>query len=671
LKPWNAACSGPAAAAATANLVPNAINGLVITMTITPGQGDLPSSGRGEDWAVYDDTDILVGIEHSIVQRYQMNLPSIESLEARRLLSAGDQDMTFGTNGMVAVNETSRALLPAGNDKTYVVTTNHIEKHNADGSLDTTYGAVGIAGPTANVIEAHVQSDGRVVVVCGQTADEDTGRSAAAFSISRYTTAGQLDATFGTGGKIDVAKAFSGAFGAWEFGFQSDGKIVIRITDNDYNSSEHIYRLNTNGAIDSTFHTYAYQTLVNSNQPTPFAVDPDGKIYFTSVNKENSDGYTLTRLNSDGTLDTTFASNEVYQNIPNVFGVCPTGDGKVLVGTVAHTGTSDPMTAYRLNSDGSVDATFGSTVLNGLHSTTVDFGLSFGTRFQILSDGRILFWNPINVCRLSSDGVFDESFGKDTTIAPVIGRPVDKGSTPRIDIAGFVEQSGGGVLVAASNGLYRLQADGETLASPVHLDAQGTVLITGTDGNDQFAVTPSGTLATVRARGMFGRVYDLAAVKLISADLGAGDDWADITSMNTPSTMSGGDGFDSLIGGSGDDSLSGNAQNDALVGNAGNNRLAGNGGRDRIRGGAGNDRIYGGASSDWLYGGDGNDEIWGEGGNDRITGGDGADTLHGNAGNDTFLTSADSAIDQIFGDRGFDTCVSDPNDLWIGIEQVV
>jgi hypothetical protein len=43
----------------------------------------------------------------------------------------------------------------------------------------------------------------------------------------------------------------------------------------------------------------------------------------------------------------------------------------------------------------------------------------------------------------------------------------------------------------------------------------------------------------------------------------------------------------------------------------------------------------------------------------------------GGAGNDTFLASLDGAIDDIWGDRGFDTSVGDPDELLTGIEQIL
>src|SRR4051812_6632593 len=89
----------------------------------------------------------------------------------------------------------------------------------------------------------------------------------------------------------------------------------------------------------------------------------------------------------------------------------------------------------------------------------------------------------------------------------------------------------------------------------------------------------------------------------INVNAGNGNDFVDLNSsaagfeqLNTPATISGGFGSDSLAGGAGNDSISGGENADLIFGNEGN------------------DSIDGGTGSDVLFGSDGDDTVLGGGG---------------------------------------------------------
>jgi hypothetical protein len=96
---------------------------------------------------------------------------------------------------------------------------------------------------------------------------------------------------------------------------------------------------------------------------------------------------------------------------------------------------------------------------------------------------------------------------------------------------------------------------------------------------------------------------------------------------NSPSTVTGGAGDDTLNGGAGDDTVTGGGGNDTLNGGAGNDTVTGGGGNDTLNGGAGNDTVNGGGNNTVTGGGGG-------GGNDTVTSGGGNDTVTGGGEND-------------------------------------
>jgi Ca2+-binding RTX toxin-like protein len=293
--------------------------------------------------------------------------------------------------------------------------------------------------------------------------------------------------------------------------------------------------------------------------------------------------------------------------------------------------------------------------------------LSSGMHLVPALDGKLVAFGSSEIVRLNADGTSDDSFGR------VITNGYDNLQSTSMKVISVLPIAGGAALVIVTQNLfeprlYRLQGD-DAAAGSISV-SDGVLSIAGTSDADAIDVQTRGTDLFVRVSNSFGRAFSDATVDTITLDAGAGDDtiWQ---RTSHDSTLVGGDGSDTIRAGDGADSVSGGSGSDLINGGIGNDALNGDGGKDSVYGSAGDDTIFGGASADRLYGGDGADRIEGQGGHDRISGGEGADTLHGGAGNDTFLTSADSAIDEIWGDRGFDTSVGDVDELLAGIEQIL
>jgi len=89
------------------------------------------------------------------------------------------------------------------------------------------------------------------------------------------------------------------------------------------------------------------------------------------------------------------------------------------------------------------------------------------------------------------------------------------------------------------------------------------------------------------------------------------------TCKNTPSTITGTSGSDSLVGTAGPDVI-------AALG--GNDKVSGLGSKDLICGGPGNDKLKGGPGKDTLFGQDGTDILKGGGADDLCNGGRGRDS---------------------------------------------
>jgi uncharacterized delta-60 repeat protein len=128
---------------------------------------------------------------------------------------------------------------------------------NANGSLDTSFGGTGIvrtpAGPSEDIANAMIrQPDGRIVIA-GSAIAADGRRD---FVLARYTTAGALDTTFGTGGLVTTAVGPSDDI-AYSLVLTPWGRLVAagssRISTGGSGSDLAIVAYNANGTLDRYF----------------------------------------------------------------------------------------------------------------------------------------------------------------------------------------------------------------------------------------------------------------------------------------------------------------------------------------------------------------------------------------------------------------------------------
>jgi uncharacterized delta-60 repeat protein len=280
---------------------------------------------------------------------------------------------------------------------------------------------------------------------------------------------------------------------------QGDGKVLIGGSFTTVNGALRggIARLNSDGSTDHTFGNGlagagAYAIVVQS----------DGKVLvgggFTAVNGVARRGFA--RLNSDGTLDTTFG-NGMAGTDDRVTSVALQSDGKVLIGGFfgAVNGVWRGHIA-RLNSDGSLDTTFGNGlagVNNGLAGVNNGLAGVNNLSMAVQSDGKVLIGGSFttvngtargNIARLNSDGSLDTGFGDGLTGASARVNSVAVQSDGKVLIGGTFTTVNG----TARGRHARLNSDGSLDTSFVNgfpvgisgvssmaLQSDGKVLIAG------------------------------------------------------------------------------------------------------------------------------------------------------------------------------------------------
>ena len=157
-------------------------------------------------------------------------------------------------------------------------------------------------------------------------------------------------------GQIDFSFSVQANSYLRKIALQPDGKILIagEFTTVGGTNRSRIARLNADGTLDTTFNPVGgANDIIND-----IALQPDGKIIiggkFTGVNFDTSHKY-LARLNSDGSLDTSFTA--LPDDEISSLKIQP--NGKILIGGIMNTvnGVARKSLA-RLNSDGSLDTGF-------------------------------------------------------------------------------------------------------------------------------------------------------------------------------------------------------------------------------------------------------------------------------------------------------------------------
>ncbi len=416
--------------------------------------------------ALQTDGKIIIG--GFIVERYDL---VIITTPIARLNQDGSFDPSFAlvtgnSNALkVAVQSDGKILLVGYFTAINEVGNNFIARFNPDGSLDSSFKT----GTGANnpIFTLALQPDGDILI--GGLFSTFNGKSRS--QVARLNADGSTDTAFdpastfrlGTiyslsalsGGKVLIGGSFGGGFfssdslklfnadgstdqslkftttalgGVRAIAVQPDGKIIVGGNFNrpSGNSLSQIFRLNTDGSLDTTFGGSLGNFLILSNgQINSIIVQPDGKIILVGYNfgfaVSGSFGVitSIARLKADGTADDSFNAAGILTRFGiNAAALQP--DGKIVVVWGSNSANGFPNGGIaRLNSDGSLDLTFNNPLPAALFDSVViqpDGKILVGGEFKISfvnSQTGSVSYN--GVIRLNADGSRDETFVPATT----------------------------------------------------------------------------------------------------------------------------------------------------------------------------------------------------------------------------------------------------------------
>lgn len=298
------------------------------------------------------------------------------------------------------------------------------------GSLDSTFSDDGIVSTKINNLNSaffrvRVQPDNKILAF-GLLKQSQVHNNVV---VARYAEDGSPDPTFGTGGATIISNINAAAYDGHVL---PDGKILITALDFGADVIK-LIRLLADGTPDPDFGTNG-SVAVNLGLIITFIdrsimIQPEGKIMVIGthldLNSSVPDNNFVVRINSDGTLDTSYGTGGVViVNQPSntqdidIRGGSLQPDGKlVLVGSTGNSISELKWYLTRLKKDGGIDSTFG---VSG--AVIKDLGSEFAeSAFDalVLSDGKIVAGGyaqkppgfHFTILRLHPDGATDNAFG--------------------------------------------------------------------------------------------------------------------------------------------------------------------------------------------------------------------------------------------------------------------
>lgn len=446
-----------------------------------------------------------------------------------RINTDGTRDATFnvgasfgGFSPSLVKIQPNQKILVAGDFVSYSGSSNNgIVRVNSNGTKDTTFnmGSGFLAYSFAGLNNAvSLDQNGGVYVCASFLSYSGSAKS----NIIKLTNSGSIDTTFNVGyglntlggvALISSSRAyFAGSFQTYKdpyynkvimmdengtvsssfnlgVGFiggivncavtQSDSKIIVGglFTFYSGSSTNRLVRINTNGTLDTTFNV----GVGFNNTPNDLRIQSDGKIIavgaFTSYSGSSSNY--IVRINPNGTKDTTFNVGTGFNTTVNKTKIL--SNGQILVGGAFATYSgSSTLSLVRLNISGTIDTTFNQGT--GLNSYVYDMIQQPDGKVVVAGNFSTYSGSSSNrLVRINTDGTRDTTLNVGTTgfnSAPtVMAQQLDG----KILLAGaFTTYSG-----SSSNRIIRLNTNG----------TKDTTFTIGT-GFDSFATFPAAMYLT-------------------------------------------------------------------------------------------------------------------------------------------------------------------------------
>lgn len=393
------------------------------------------SVGQSALWSITGGVGTITGAQNTLtsVNIKWTTLPGQITLtvtDAAGCTSTKTQNIDIFCNG-VGANDTvyttklqsDGKIIFGGNFTSYGGNaSNRIARLKTDMTFDNTF----VVGTVANgtIFASAIQTDGKILIGGNFTTYNGVARN----GLARLNTNGSLDTSFNV--TTGIGKTSSNSFTVNAIAIQSNGKIVIGGYFNSYNNTikRNIARININGSVDTTF-TSSFTTT--DYEVKCVVIQTDGKIILggSFLTYGASSRSNIVRILATGLIDTTFTVGTGFTDlsVPNNSYLCSLklqSDGKILAGGmfVSYNGVTRKRLA-RLNSNGTLDTTF-------VPDDIVVLGGGQGVNsIDLQSDNKIIIGGGFaqRIARLNTNGTYDLTFNTGAGFGPGFSKGLTAG----------------------------------------------------------------------------------------------------------------------------------------------------------------------------------------------------------------------------------------------------
>lgn len=486
---------------------------------------------------------------------------------------AGTIDMTFGTDGMVLIDngnldlytdvkiQDDQKILAVGitYDAAWVASAQAM-RFMPDGSLDMDFANDGVftysLNYEANVFGCLIKDDGKILMT-GSTTDYNDYR----ILLIQLNPDGSLDNTFGDNGVVvQKVSTLEGYFEDHSYDLvMQDNKILVTgtSTDENYRNSPIVVRFNEDGSLDNTFGSdgVARVSVVETeNAFDCITIDNEGRIVAAGHYAVDllQFGMLVARFTPEGILDNTFGADGLFIQALNAdaeaFGMGMTPNNDIVVaGFTTSPDYNYSMLMMQLDSDGALDLNFGENgiVISDMAAYDVASAMIVQEDGKILAAGSTGEGAPgdteIAVWRYNPEGTPDITFGVDGISKIQLTNGVD-------DALAMALHSNGNIVIA---GKARNESNNfDYFMSRMYNDL--TISINEIENNNDQMISPN----PVSIGGLINLNYNLSVagdvqVEFYNAigtlvhvlDLGYQEAGLQINNFSTPSSLSQGSYF--------------------------------------------------------------------------------------------------------------------------------
>jgi uncharacterized delta-60 repeat protein len=416
------------------------------TLVVAPSGTSRPAA-QSRDWAYA----LAIQKDGKVVAAGLSRAPGRDSFALSRYTLKGRLDAGFGREGRVLTSFPSSGpakavatqrdgkIVAAGGSGFRRGQVFALARYTPRGSLDHSFGHGGIVaaalGPAATsaatATAMAIQRDGKIVAA-GWSGRPIVGPYY--FAVARYMPKGQLDASFGQGGKV-----LSRGYQATDMAIQPDGKIVVAAYGGTGGT---IARYTPRGVLDPSFGRGGVVAVVGVST-LALALQKDGEIVIAGAAQgaTNSADFAVARYTTEGRVDTTFGDDGIA--LAN-FGRDPTGNTA---------GSGEAASAVAIQTDGKIAAA-GRTDVRGVFCGGKRPSFAMAPRaYTPASLENLSICDDFALARFNADGSLDTTFGKQgEVVTSFVNRPGSEGSSSLAEALGI--QADGRIVVAGLGNGY-------------------------------------------------------------------------------------------------------------------------------------------------------------------------------------------------------------------------